>query len=102
MKGNDNHALTTIIIITIFNPFKQYRNGSVRKATCFGMEGQSSNPGSVGFFPAVRPDYDPMSSTTGSGQKPSKALPVTGRGDVEDSQMLRIPHRLYNRLIDGG
>jgi hypothetical protein len=32
----------------------------------------------------------------------SEAIPVTGRGGLQGCQMLRIPHCLDNRLIDGG
>jgi hypothetical protein len=32
----------------------------------------------------------------------SKAIPVTGCGGLWDCEMLRIPHCLDNRLIDGG
>jgi hypothetical protein len=34
--------------------------------------------------------------------KRSKAIPVKGRGDLQSCEMLRIPHCLDNRLIDGG
>jgi hypothetical protein len=32
----------------------------------------------------------------------SKAIPVTGRGGLYGCEMLRIPHCLDNRLLDGG
>jgi hypothetical protein len=32
----------------------------------------------------------------------SKTIPVTGRGGLYDSEMLRIPYCLDNRLTDGG
>jgi hypothetical protein len=35
-------------------------------------------------------------------KKKSKAIPVTGRGGLWGCKMLRIPHRLDNRLTDGG
>jgi hypothetical protein len=31
----------------------------------------------------------------------SKAISITGCGDIEGYEMLRIPHCLYNRLTDG-
>jgi hypothetical protein len=31
-----------------------------------------------------------------------KAIPVRGRGSLEGCPMLRIPHCLDNRLVDGG
>jgi hypothetical protein len=31
-----------------------------------------------------------------------KAIPVTGRGGLYGSEMLRIPHCLDHRLVDGG
>jgi hypothetical protein len=41
--------------------------------------------------------------TVGSKSKSkSKAIPVTGRGGLLGYEMLRIPHCLDNRLIDGG
>jgi hypothetical protein len=35
-------------------------------------------------------------------EKKSKAIPVTGRGGLQGCEILRIPHCLDNRLIDGG
>jgi hypothetical protein len=32
----------------------------------------------------------------------AKAIPVTGHGGLQGCEMLRIPHCLDNRLIDGG
>jgi hypothetical protein len=32
----------------------------------------------------------------------SRAIPVTGRGGLEGCEMLKIPHCLDNRFIDGG
>jgi hypothetical protein len=40
--------------------------------------------------------------TAKSVSKSSKALPVTGRGGPLGCDMLRFPHFLDNRLIDGG
>jgi hypothetical protein len=34
--------------------------------------------------------------------KKSKAIIVTGRGGLQDCEMLRIPHCVDNRLTDGG
>jgi hypothetical protein len=34
--------------------------------------------------------------------KVSKAIPVTGRGGIWSSEMVRIPHCLDNRLTVGG
>jgi hypothetical protein len=36
------------------------------------------------------------------GKIKSKAIPVTGRGGLWGCEMLRIPHCLDNRLINGG
>jgi hypothetical protein len=35
-------------------------------------------------------------------KKESKGIPLTGRGDPYGCEMLRFPHFLDNRLIDGG
>jgi hypothetical protein len=32
----------------------------------------------------------------------SKAIPVTGRGDLQGCEMLRLPHFVDNQLTDGG
>jgi hypothetical protein len=34
--------------------------------------------------------------------EPKKTFPVTDRGGLQGCEMLRIPHYLDNRLIDGG
>jgi hypothetical protein len=39
---------------------------------------------------------------TDSSKKKSKAIPVTGHGDLQGCEMLRISHYLDNRLTDGG
>jgi hypothetical protein len=41
-------------------------------------------------------------SLTESIKKKSIVIPVTGRGGPQGREMLRIPHCLDNRLIDGG
>jgi hypothetical protein len=43
-----------------------------------------------------------LSYSTYKAPKKSKAIPVTGRTDLQGCDMLRIPHCLDNRLIDGG
>jgi hypothetical protein len=44
----------------------------------------------------------PMSILELSIEKEVKSICVTGRGDLQGCEMLKIPHCLDNRLTDGG
>jgi hypothetical protein len=54
------------------------------------------------FFSGFRPTLESTQPHIQWVKSKSKAIPVTDRGGVYGSEMLRIPHCLDNRLIDGG